>query len=130
MSQTDKPQIGSLGWVDLTVNNADQIVEFYKNVVGWEIDKFNMGDYDDYILKLPGTNIPVAGICNAKGLNKDIPPVWLNYFTVENVDISADECVKMGGSLIIPPKKMGEYGRFCIIKDPAGVICALFTPTA
>lgn len=126
MSDKTNIQVGSIGWVDLTVQNADKTVQFYKDVVGWDIEKMDMGDYNDYILKIKGTNIPVAGICNAKGVNKDIPPVWLNYFTVEDINKSVDKCKANGGSILLPIKLMGNYGKVCIIKDINGVICALF----
>ena len=126
MSEEAAIQIGSIGWVDLTVQDADKTVQFYKDVVGWDIEKMDMGGYNDYILKIKGTNIPVAGICNAKGVNKDIPPVWLNYFTVKDINKSIEKCKASGGSIVLPTKLMGNYGKVCIIKDNNGVISALF----
>ena len=48
--------------------------------------------------------------------------------TVENVDTSAARCVELGGKVLIEPKGMGGYGRFCVIQDPAGAVAALFQP--
>lgn len=46
--------------------------------------------------------------------------------TVEDVDASAALCVEMGGKIVSGPKAMGEMGRYCVIRDPAGAVAALF----
>jgi predicted enzyme related to lactoylglutathione lyase len=76
---------------------------------------------------IPSIGDGVAGICHARGENADLPPVWLIYFVVENVDGSAQICEESGGEVIVQPRFMGE-GRFCVIRDPAGAICALYRP--
>lgn len=53
-------------WHDLTVDNAEEVSDFYKQVVGWEKEGLSMGDYEDYIIKNPADNEVVAGICHAK----------------------------------------------------------------
>jgi hypothetical protein len=30
--------------------------------------------------------------------------------------------------VLVKPKGMGGYGRFCVIRDPAGAVAALFQP--
>jgi len=70
---------------------------------------------------------PIAGVCHARAGNADLPPLWIIYITVENLDHSVDECHRLGGSLISGPRSYGG-GRYCVIKDPAGAICALYQP--
>lgn len=36
MSNDTKPATGMISWVDLTVQDAKAIREFYKDVVGWK----------------------------------------------------------------------------------------------
>lgn len=36
MSEGDRPEIGSIGWVDLTVQAAGEVRDFYETVVGRE----------------------------------------------------------------------------------------------
>jgi catechol-2,3-dioxygenase len=38
LSDTSNPQVGTIGWVDLTVPNADEVRDFYMEVVGWKSD--------------------------------------------------------------------------------------------
>ena len=45
-----------------------------------------------------------------------------------SVDKSAERCTQLGGRVRVEPKSMGSYGRYCVIEDPAGAVCALFEP--
>jgi predicted enzyme related to lactoylglutathione lyase len=123
-----KPEIGSITWCDLTVPNAVELKQFYEKVVGWKADPVSMGDYDDYSMITPESKKIAAGICNAKGINAKLPPQWLIYITVEDVDKSVETCKTLGGIIIVEPKTIPNYGRYSVIQDPAGAVCALFKP--
>ncbi len=127
MSKTETNPTGTIAWIDLTVSNAEEIRDFYSQVVGWHPEPVDMGDFDDFNMCLAMNGKPAAGICHARGMNADLPPVWLIYLTVEDVDAGADLCVELGGKLIIQPRDLGG-GRFCVIQDPAGAIAALYAP--
>src|SRR5581483_6943555 len=73
--------IGKIGWLDLTIPDAGRAREFYRKVVGWTAQGVDMGGYEDFTLHA-ASGQPVAGLCNARGLNVGLPPVWLPYFTV------------------------------------------------
>ena len=128
MSEQEKPEIGSITWIDLTVPNAEEVKDFYSKVVGWKSNPVSMGDYNDFSMIAPESGKVASGICHTKGVNSKLPPQWLVYITVQNVDESAKTCKNNGGEIIVEPKNMGNYGRYCVIKDPAGAVCALFQP--
>ena len=126
MGQDETKQIGAVTWRDLTVDDAQKVRDFYRRVVGWESSEQDMGGYSDFNMNLPGTEQTVAGICHARGSNANLPPQWLIYVTVEDVEQSAGRCVELGGEVIDGPRKMGG-GRFCVIRDPAGAVAALYS---
>ena len=126
MTETDKPEPGSIGWVDLTVENAEAVRDFYAAVAGWQPSEVDMGGYNDFNMTSPTTGEPKAGVCHARGPNADLPPAWLIYITVSDIDQSIERCLSMGGELVRPLTQMGEYGRTCVIRDPAGAVAALF----
>ena len=121
----DTPATGSIGWVDLTVENADSIRDFYAAVAGWTPAPLDMGGYNDYVMQ-NSAGAPVAGVCNARGANEGLPNAWLVYITVPDVDAAAAKCVELGGRLVQPVRSAGNYGSFCVIADPSGAVCALF----
>jgi predicted enzyme related to lactoylglutathione lyase len=124
---TNAPKVGTIGWHDLTVPNATEVLEFYEAVIGWQSSPVSMGEYSDFNMVAPGTGQPSAGICHARGANANVPAQWLLYFVVEDLDASVRACVERGGVLITAPRAAGG-GRFCVIKDPAGAVCALYQP--
>jgi predicted enzyme related to lactoylglutathione lyase len=123
----EKKKIGAIMWHDLAVPNAEVISDFYRQVIGWERSALNMGDYNDYILESPDTppKAPAAGVSHTLGNNSYLPPQWLMYVTVDNLDKSLEQCNTLGGQVIGPKRKLGERGFFCLIQDPAGAYVML-----
>lgn len=68
----------------------------------------------------------VAGVCHAKGSNSEIPPYWIVYLMIENLDRSLDAVRAGGGAVVSGPRSAGSSGRYCIIRDPAGAYIGLF----
>ena len=126
MSEQKQPKIGQICWQDLTVDNADEIRQFYSKVAGWKSQPGNMGQYEDFNMIAAGTGEPAAGICHTQGTNANLPPQWLIYIAVEDADACAERCQAEGGEVVDGPRAMGQ-GRFCVIKDPAGAVCALIS---
>lgn len=120
---------GEQAWLDLTVENATQVKDFYQSVIGWKSQAVSMGDYDDFVM-IPfeaesDDAQPAAGICHAKGSNSDIPPMWIPYFLVANIDQSVAATTENGGEVIGGIRSFGK-DRFAIIRDPAGACCAIY----
>ena len=82
MGEAKKQAIGSIGWRDLTVENADDLRDFYAAVVGWKTESVNMGGYNDYVM-VDANGEHVSGVCHARGENAEIPPQWMMYVVVE-----------------------------------------------
>ena len=123
-----EPKMGSVGWIDLTVADAAEVRDFDAQVAGWAPSPVPMGGYVDYTMVAPGMGEPAAGICHPRGGHADLPPQWLIYIMVQDVDSSAARCVELGGTVLAGPRAMGSHGRYCVIQDPAGAVAALFTP--
>ena len=123
---------GTVGWIDLTVEDAPRALEFYQAVVGWESSPVPMSEgsgtgYDDWCVLPAGSESPVAGICHARGKNAGLPAAWLVYFVIADLDASIAACLARGGEVVAPPRSMGS-ARFAVLRDPAGAAFALFQP--
>ena len=119
--------VGKIGWIDMTVANAEAVRDFYQAVVGLKSEDVSMGDYNDYNMTTPSSGTPVCGVCHARGGNAKLPPGWLIYFVVANVEDSAAACEANGGKVLIEPRGLAG-GRFCVIEDPGGASAALYQP--
>lgn len=124
---SENSQIGKIGWIDMSVDDADGLRDFYQSVVGWKTEAVSMGDYSDYSMLLPGSGEAVSGICHARGSNAELPGGWLIYITVADVDASTMACTEKGGEVLVEPRGLAG-GRFCVIKDPSGAVAALYQP--
>ncbi len=124
MSDTPAP-LGRISWVDLTVPNAAALQKFYSKVTGWTAMPLSLGEYDDYLM-LDADGAPQAGVCHARGANSGTPPQWIVYITVSGLDEKLREVEALGGKIVMPTRSMGTTGRYALIEDPAGAVCALF----
>jgi predicted enzyme related to lactoylglutathione lyase len=122
----DRPTVGRIAWQDLTVTDAREVRDFYSRVTGWVPSGVDMGGYEDFTM-LDSDGEAAAGICHARGENADLPPQWLVYIVVEDVESSAAACLEHGGEVLLGPREMGD-AVFCVIRDPAGAVCALYRP--
>lgn len=120
--------VGSIVWRDLTVNNAVQVRDFYQTVVGWQVEACDMGDYSDFSM-LAADDECVAGVCHHRGVNEGIPPQWLQYVQVENLDDCISKAKSLGGEIVYGPKTLAGQ-HFCVVRDPAGAVLALCGPRA
>ena len=117
--------LGKIGWHDLTVENAEEVRDFYRAVVGWDTTAASQGDYEDYCIHPPGDENPVGGICHKRGPNSNLPSQWLMYVTVADLDASIAASEQHGGKVIVRDRDMGSYGRMGVIEDPAGAVIAI-----
>lgn len=123
MAETNKAPVGTILWQDLTVQNSEGVRDFYSQVVGWQANPQDMGDYFDFDMLAPDGQV-VTGICHARGPNANLPAQWLIYIVVADVDESIERCLALGGKVVDGPRSMGG-SRFCVIQDPAGAVAAL-----
>lgn len=126
MSETTR--VGTIGWIDLTVEDCLGVRDFYQAVVGWDIDAVDMDGGQDFNMIPPAGGEPVAGICHARGDNTNMPPQWLIYIHVENLNTSIRQCRALGGKVLVGPRGLGAFGTICVIQDPAGAVAALVEP--
>jgi predicted enzyme related to lactoylglutathione lyase len=105
--------------LDLTVPDAPGMRDFYAAVIGWKPEPLQ----GDWIMLAPdGT--PVTGICHARGENADLPPQWLAYIAVDDLDASLAAARERGGEVVAGPKGEGE-SSYAVIRDPEGAVLAL-----
>lgn len=120
--------VGRIAWFDLTVPEAPGILEFYRAVVGWSVEEVELEDeagrYTDYLLSTPdGT--AVAGICHARGVNRAVPPVWLLYLPVGDLDESLERVIEGGGKVLERRTGADCSDVSAVIRDPVGAYLAL-----
>ena len=123
-ADTSAPVPGTFAWHDLTVENAGEVRDFYAAVLDWTSTDVPMGDYADYGMAAADGQ-PVAGVCHARGPNTGLPPVWLVYVVVADLDATLEQVDEHGGTVTDGPRAVGS-DRMAVIEDPGGAVLALY----
>lgn len=118
---------GTVAWVDLTVPDAGTARDFYAAVVGWVPQPVEMNGYADFNMADPADGTPRAGVCHARGVNAGLPAVWMVYFQVADLDVALAAARERGGEVLQEPRAAGG-GRYAVVRDPTGAVCALAGP--
>jgi len=57
----------------------------------------------------------------------DLPPHWIVYYHVYDIEKSVEKVKELGGTICIPPTPIEDFGRFCMLNDPCGVTFSLMS---
>jgi uncharacterized protein len=124
-ASTTAPKVGEFVWNELATTNVQQAKDFYGKVFGWEFMDKNMNEMTYTIVKKDGKEF--GGIWSIPtAQQKQIPPHWLPYILVENIEQSLAKALQNGATVIKPVQKAGDMGLFAVIKDPSGAHLALW----
>lgn len=120
--------MGRIAWLDLTVDDAEETRDFYRQVIGWSAEDVAMRDtgetYADFNM-LGAEGQPAAGVCHARGANADLPGTWLIYLPVGDLAESLDRVHSEGGQVLKTAKGDDGALSFAVIRDPVGAALAL-----
>jgi predicted enzyme related to lactoylglutathione lyase len=122
---------GTFSWTELATSDAEGAKAFYGGLFGWEFDDVPVGDDAVYTLaRIDGERVAALYEMGSDMRDRDVPPNWLSYVTVEDADATAARVSELGGELHAPPFDVMDVGRMAVIKDPAGAIFAIWQPRA
>lgn len=120
-----KPNGSEFCWNELATRNVQAAKEFYGKIFGWEFTDEKTGDMTYTVIKNKEEGL--GGIWQIPDEKKDkIPPHWLGYVSVENLEHVVKEAEKLGATIIVQPKPVGDWGRFAVIEDPVGAHLAFW----
>jgi predicted enzyme related to lactoylglutathione lyase len=129
MAENALGKIGSFCWVELGTSDLKAAKAFYQPLFGWSVNDVPMGPDSVYSLfQIGGRDVGAA--YERSGEQKAIPPSWLLYVAVANVDASAEEVRKLQGTVLAPPFDVMEVGRMAPVQDPTGAHLALWQAKA
>lgn len=127
-ASSEAEPVGRIAWLDLTVPDASEIRDFYRQVVGWSARDVQMEDggerYADYNM-LCEDGSAAAGVCHARGANADLPPVWMIYLPVGDLAESLRRVREEGGDVVKAVHGEDDEYMYAVIRDPVGAHLAL-----
>jgi len=115
---------GTLCWADLSTPGVEGASDFYSGLFGWQLitDPKDTSGY----LHIKNGEHHIGGIPPAAHRQPGVPPHWMAYFQVDDVDATANKAKEMGAKVHLAPLSMEGVGRFSVIADPQGAVFAIF----
>ena len=122
---------GVFNWIDLTTTDVAGAKAFYGGLFGWTADDRPTGGGPDYTMMMLDGH-PVAG---ATPMSSDMqamgmPPVWVSYVKIDDIDGAAARAVEAGGAVFVPPMDVLDSGRMALVQDPTGAAFGMWSPRA
>jgi hypothetical protein len=127
MVEVTKHEHGRPSWVDLGTPDPEAGKAFYTGLFGWEWTDEPTGDGGLYTMfRLGGRDVAALYAQREDERTMGIPPHWLVYITVDDVDLAAGRVAGAGGTLLAEPFDVLDSGRMAMVQDPAGAVFALW----
>jgi uncharacterized protein len=129
MQETVEYAPGTFCWVELGTTDGQAAKRFYTELFDWSFVDNPVGPDMVYtMLKLDGKDVGALYPLSKDMTSQGIPPYWLSYVSVANVDESTAKARSLGGTILKEPFDVFDVGRMAVIQDPTGATFALWEP--
>lgn len=107
-------------WYELMTAAPDAAQDFYRKVMGWTFETPPGGMERDY-RTFTANGEGVGGVMKMPD-GSPFGATWAVYFGVADVDATARQVKKLGGSVHMEPQDIPGVGRFAFVADPQGAM--------
>ena len=118
-----KDDPGAMIWNELMTSDRDAAIGFYNGILGIEYGGV-MGPMDYTLIKAGGYE--VGGVMEITADMGPVPPCWVVYFAVSDVDETVAKVQSLGGGVVVPATEIPDIGRFASLTDPQGAHFSIF----
>ncbi len=123
--ETDVP--GRFSWADLNTTDWESAFGFYATLFGWtERGRMEDSPAGVYVMFQEQHGHTKGGMCNMAA-QANLPPHWMHYATVDDVNAAAERVKKMGGKVINGPMPVPGGDLIVHCQDPQGGVFAMYS---
>jgi hypothetical protein len=114
------PQVGDASWHELMTTDAPAAMKFYGDLFGWQPgEAMDMGDQGKYhIFNRPHGMI--GGMMNKPPAMATVPPHWMIYFRVPDINAAVERVKANGGQILNGPMEVPGGSKIVNAMDPQG----------
>jgi predicted enzyme related to lactoylglutathione lyase len=112
---------GAFVWNELNTTDPEGAIPFYSGLFGWKIEQAE-GSAEPY-LSIKNGDANNGGI-RALG-QPGVPPNWLVYFGVQDIDEAIAKVQELGGSKTVGPIDI-QIAKIAVVADPQGAFFAIY----
>jgi uncharacterized protein len=125
MSERTSYAPGTPCWIDLGTPDQDAACEFYGGLFGWSFEEDQNEQTGGYrVASL--SDKAIGGVM--KLMQDGQPPAWMTYVSVADADVAASRAEEAGGTVMVGPMDVLDYGRMAVLADPTGAVFGLWQP--
>ncbi|MBI5536755.1 MAG: VOC family protein [Deltaproteobacteria bacterium] len=119
----DSTKEGEICWNELVTRDSAAAFEFYSTIFGWKIlQEMDMGPMGKY--RIYGVGDKQLGGMMTAPPGKSMPPSWMFYAEVADLDAALGRATKRGAKVLSGPMDV-PGGRMVQLADPQGAPIAL-----
>jgi uncharacterized protein len=136
---TDNPTAGTFSWHELMTSDYEKAFDFYQELFGWEkTAAMDMGEnggmYQMFgragAAPLPSGDPAMLGGMMNKPADMPMPPAWILYVMLDDVDDAAERVKQLGGQLVFGPMEVPGGDRVATAIDPQGALFGMHSKKA
>ncbi len=124
------PEVGEASWHELMTTDAPAAMKFYSEVFGWRpsetLDMGQMGKY--HMFNRPHGMI--GGMMNKPPEMAQVPPHWMIYFRVPDINTAIERIKANGGKILNGPMEVPGGDWIVNAVDPQGAAFSLHAKKA
>jgi predicted enzyme related to lactoylglutathione lyase len=119
------PKTGEMSWHELATTDRQVAFDFYSKLFGWETtSEMDMGP-DLGVYQMYGRQgVPLGGIYNIPS-GQPMPPSWLSYTRVDDLNATVDRVKSAGGQVVTGPMEVPGGDTIAVCIDPQGAAFAV-----
>jgi hypothetical protein len=126
MAPHDTSKQGEVSWNELITSDAPAALTFYTELFGWKVhQEMDMGPMGKYFIY--GGDKAYGGMMT-KTPDMPMPPAWIYYFQVDDLDAALARATAMGAKTLVGPMDVPGGTRIAQFTDPQGAVFALHGP--
>jgi predicted enzyme related to lactoylglutathione lyase len=124
------PEVGEASWHELMTTDAPAAMKFYSEIFGWQpseaLDMGTMGKY--HMFNRPHGMI--GGMMNKPPEMAQVPPHWMIYFRVPDINDAVERIKANGGKILNGPMEVPGGDWIVNAMDPQGAAFSLHAKKA
>ncbi|WP_306324892.1 VOC family protein [Streptomyces venezuelae] len=116
---------GTPVWADAMFRDVEVAKTFYGDVLGWTFGESST-EFGNYTQAYKGGKAVAAVVPPMPGQDGEGQSTWCLYFASDDVAATAAKIRDAGGTILMEPMQVGEFGSMCIAQEPSGAVFGLW----
>ena len=108
---------GRLSNFEIYGDEPEKLVEFYRELLGWRIERADGVDYWRISIEAGAEPLAIGGIARRPAFAH---AGWMNFVQVDSLDATLDAARRLGGSILKDKTALPRTAWHAVIADPAG----------